>query len=157
MNMERKSQISINRQYPGQQQSFYGLATSKLTRLAVCLLFISRLLALGLAGVFLIAGAAAQSPAAAASNEQKAKCDNQIRSTYLLGPDDQLEISGPELLLSATWRTLAGEEMTDSKWHEASLQGFMVDFPASGRIISIRVDRAAKRCDFLVSPTEDEL
>jgi len=97
MNMERKSQISINRQYPGQQQSFYGLATSKLTRLAVCLLFISRLLALGLAGVFLIAGAAAQSPAAAASNEQKAKCDNQIRSTYLLGPDDQLEISGPEL------------------------------------------------------------
>ena len=97
MNMERKSQISINRQYPGQQQSFYGLATSKLTRLAVCLLFISRLLALGLAGVFLIAGAAAQSPAAAAPNQQQAKCDSQIRSTYLLGPDDQLEISGPEL------------------------------------------------------------
>jgi len=26
-----------------------------------------------------------------------AKCDNQIRSTYLLGPDDQLDISAPEL------------------------------------------------------------
>jgi polysaccharide export outer membrane protein len=78
-------------------QSFYGLAASKLTRLAACMLFISRLLALSLAGIFLIAGAAAQNPAASASGEQKAKCDNQIRSTYLLGPDDQLEISGPEL------------------------------------------------------------
>jgi polysaccharide export outer membrane protein len=73
------------------------LAASKLTRLAACMLFISRLLALSLAGIFLIAGAAAQNPAASASGEQKAKCDNQIRSTYLLGPDDQLEISGPEL------------------------------------------------------------
>ncbi|HEV2103823.1 MAG TPA: polysaccharide biosynthesis/export family protein [Candidatus Acidoferrum sp.] len=44
-----------------------------------------------------MAGAAPQNPAASASEEQKAKCDNQIRSTYLLGPDDQLEISGPEL------------------------------------------------------------
>jgi len=73
------------------------LAASKLTRLAACLLFISRLLALSLAGVFLIAGAAAQSPSAAAPNQQQAKCGSQIRSTYLLGPDDQLEISGPEL------------------------------------------------------------
>jgi len=39
----------------------------------------------------------AQNPTASASGEQKAKCDSQIRSTYLLGPDDQLEISGPEL------------------------------------------------------------
>ena len=45
----------------------------------------------------MIAGAGAQTPAATASSEPKAKCDNQIRSTYLLGPDDQLEISGPEL------------------------------------------------------------
>ena len=97
MNSEHKTRISINRQHRGQQQGFYGLAASKLTRLAACLLFISRLLALSLAGIFLIAGAAAQNPAASASGEQKAKCDNQIRSTYLLGPDDQLEISGPEL------------------------------------------------------------
>jgi polysaccharide biosynthesis/export protein len=27
----------------------------------------------------------------------KPKCDDQVRSTYLLGPDDQLEITGPEL------------------------------------------------------------
>jgi polysaccharide export outer membrane protein len=97
MNSEHKTRISINRQHRGQQRSFYGLAASKLTRLAACLLFISRLLALSLAGVFLIAGAAAQNSAASAPGEQKAKCDNQIRSTYLLGPDDQLEISGPEL------------------------------------------------------------
>ena len=97
MNMEQKTRTLVNEQQRAQQQGLYGLATSKLTRLAACLLFISRLLALGLAGVFLIAGAAAQSPAAAAPNQQQAKCDSQIRSTYLLGPDDQLEISGPEL------------------------------------------------------------
>jgi polysaccharide export outer membrane protein len=96
MNSEHKTQISINRQLRG-QQGFYDLAASKLTRLAAYLLFISRLLALSLAGVFFIAGAAAQNPPASAPSEQKAKCDNQIRSTYLLGPDDQLEISGPEL------------------------------------------------------------
>jgi polysaccharide export outer membrane protein len=50
-----------------------------------------------LAGEFLIAGVSAQSPTVAAPNQQQAKCDSQIRSTYLLGPDDQLEISGPEL------------------------------------------------------------
>ena len=97
MNMEHNTQTSASRRHPGRQKSFCGLATSKLTRVAACLLFISRLLALGLAGVFLIAGAAAQSPAAAAPNQQQAKCDSQIRSTYLLGPDDQLDISGPEL------------------------------------------------------------
>jgi polysaccharide export outer membrane protein len=46
---------------------------------------------------FLIVSAAAQVPAWAESDEPKPKCDSQIRSTYLLGPDDQLEISGPEL------------------------------------------------------------
>jgi len=30
-------------------------------------------------------------------DQAKAKCGGEIRSTYLLGPDDQLEISGPEL------------------------------------------------------------
>ncbi len=40
-------------------------------------------------------GAGAQIPAS--PDEAKAKCGSQIRSTYLLGPDDQLEISGPEL------------------------------------------------------------
>jgi polysaccharide export outer membrane protein len=96
MNSEHKTRILINRHHRG-QQSLYGLAAFRLTRLAACLLFISRFLALSFAGVFLIAGATAQNPAASAPSEQKAKCDNQIRSTYLLGPDDQLEISGPEL------------------------------------------------------------
>ena len=61
------------------------------------LVFNLRIMALGLAGAFLLAGAAAQNPPASASNGQTAKCDNQIRSTYLLGPDDQLDISAPEL------------------------------------------------------------
>ena len=97
MSREHKTRILINGQHRGQQQDFYGLAISKLTRVPACPLFIPRLLALGLAGAFLIGGATAQNPAATVSNEQKAKCDSQIRSTYLLGPDDQLEISGPEL------------------------------------------------------------
>jgi len=96
MKTDHRIRVLINRQ-PAQQQGFYGLATSKLTRLVACLLFISRLLALGLACALLITGAAAQIPVTSKSDEQKAKCDNQIRSTYLLGPDDQLEITGPEL------------------------------------------------------------
>src|SRR5882762_2649079 len=56
---------------------------------------ITSIIAVGLAGVFSIMGAGAQSRIW--PDEPKAKCASQIRSTYLLGPDDQLEISGPEL------------------------------------------------------------
>jgi len=42
-------------------------------------------------------GAAAQVPLPTEPDALKAKCGSQVRSTYLLGPDDQLEISGPEL------------------------------------------------------------
>jgi polysaccharide export outer membrane protein len=97
MNTEQKTRTLVIRKQGKGQLGWYGLATFKLTRLAAGLLFISRLLTLGLAGAFLIGSASAQNPAATASGEQKAKCDNQIRSTYLLGPDDQLEITGPEL------------------------------------------------------------
>jgi len=97
MNMEKKTRILTSGQQLPQEQGLYGLAIFSLTRMAACLMFITRLFGLGLAGAFLIAGAAAQNLAASASSDQKAKCDNQIRSTYLLGPDDQLEISGPEL------------------------------------------------------------
>jgi len=97
MNMKQKTRRLENAQQPTGRPGLYGLAIFGLTRLAACLLFISRLFAVGLVGAFLIAGAAAQNPAPVASSEQAAKCDNQIRSTYLLGPDDQLEISGPEL------------------------------------------------------------
>jgi len=58
---------------------------------------ILRIVSVILAVLFLIVGAAAQVPSPPQSDELKAKCGSQVRSTYLLGPDDQLEISGPEL------------------------------------------------------------
>jgi polysaccharide export outer membrane protein len=36
-----------------------------------------------------------------AANVQAAGCNSQVRSTYLLGPDDELQISGPEMEDSA--------------------------------------------------------
>src|SRR4029077_7626737 len=56
-----------------------------------------RIIPVSLAALFLIAGAAAQVPSPPQPNELQAKCGGQVRSTYLRGPDDQLEISGPEL------------------------------------------------------------
>jgi polysaccharide biosynthesis/export protein len=50
--------------------------------------------------LLLTTGASAQvpsSPTSPKSDELKAKCSDQVRSTYLLGPGDQLEISAPEL------------------------------------------------------------
>jgi protein involved in polysaccharide export with SLBB domain len=32
---------------------------------------------------------------------KKASCNTQVRSTYLLGPDDELQVSGPEMEDSA--------------------------------------------------------
>jgi len=58
---------------------------------------ITKTVLVGLAVFFLIANAGAQVPSPPQSNDMKAKCGGQVRSTYLLGPDDQLEISGPEL------------------------------------------------------------
>lgn len=57
-------------------------------------------LLVGLGTFLLMAGASAQVPSSAPSpksDELKAKCSDQVRSTYLLGPGDQLEISAPEL------------------------------------------------------------
>jgi polysaccharide biosynthesis/export protein len=54
----------------------------------------------GLGALLLTAGASGQvpsSPTSPKSDELKAKCSDQVRSTYLLGPGDQLEISAPEL------------------------------------------------------------
>jgi polysaccharide biosynthesis/export protein len=56
-----------------------------------------RIFSVSLAVPFLIAGAAAQVPSSPQTDELKAKCGGQVRSTNLLGPDDQLQISGPEL------------------------------------------------------------
>ena len=58
---------------------------------------IFRIISVTLGALFLIDGTPAQTPSPAQSDEQKAKCSSQVRSTYLLGPDDQLDVSGPEL------------------------------------------------------------
>jgi polysaccharide biosynthesis/export protein len=61
------------------------------------LMSITEVISVGLLVLFLAVGAAAQIPSTPEPDELKAKCGSQIRSTYLLGSDDQLEISGPEL------------------------------------------------------------
>jgi polysaccharide export outer membrane protein len=97
MKMDKKTRRPINGQHRAEEQDLCGLAIIGLSRLAAAVLFIARILALGMAGAFLITGATAQTTPASAPGEQQPNCDNKIRSTYLLGPDDQLEISGPEL------------------------------------------------------------
>jgi polysaccharide biosynthesis/export protein len=57
----------------------------------------TRALAIGLIGLLLAAGAVGQTNSASVANRANPKCSDQVRSTYLLGPDDQVEISGPEL------------------------------------------------------------
>src|SRR5260370_28983292 len=61
------------------------------------LMKITRVIPIGLGAFFLVVGAGAQVSSPPKPDELKAKCGSQVRSTYLLGPDDQLEISGPEL------------------------------------------------------------
>ena len=60
-------------------------------------MIITRAIPTALAVFFLTAGVCAQVPSPPQADEMKAKCGSQVRSTYLLGPDDQLDISGPEL------------------------------------------------------------
>jgi polysaccharide export outer membrane protein len=60
-------------------------------------MIVTRVISISLAVFFLIKTAPAQVAPAPESREVKAKCDDQVRSTYLLGPDDSLDISGPEL------------------------------------------------------------
>ena len=54
-------------------------------------------LAAALTIFFLAVGARGQVPSVPATAQGSPKCDDKVRSTYQLGPDDQLEISGPEL------------------------------------------------------------
>lgn len=56
-----------------------------------------RVLGGGLAVLCLAACAVGQVPSTPVPDHTNSKCDDKVRSTYLLGPDDQLEISGPEL------------------------------------------------------------
>lgn len=57
----------------------------------------SRILAVGLLASFLATSVSGQTSSVLVPNKSEPKCDDKVRSTYLLGPDDQLEISGPEL------------------------------------------------------------
>jgi polysaccharide biosynthesis/export protein len=61
------------------------------------LMIFMRALLVGLGALLLIAGAFAQGSSPSKPDDLKAKCSDQVRSTYLLGPGDQLEISAPEL------------------------------------------------------------
>jgi polysaccharide biosynthesis/export protein len=73
---------------------------SHLVSRVLILTFFRTALPFGLGTLLLISGASAQapsSPTSPKSDELKAKCGDQVRSTYLLGPGDQLEISAPEL------------------------------------------------------------
>jgi polysaccharide export outer membrane protein len=51
----------------------------------------------GMSALLVLPVASAQESTPAAPEQSRPKCDNQVRSTYLLGTDDQLEISEPEL------------------------------------------------------------
>ena len=56
-----------------------------------------RFISVGLVVFLFTVSAAGQARSAPGSDVQKPKCNDRVRSTYLLGPDDQVEISAPEL------------------------------------------------------------
>jgi polysaccharide export outer membrane protein len=58
---------------------------------------VTSVIALGMAIFFVAMVAAGQVASPARGNYSKVDCSGEIRSTYLLGPDDELEISGAEL------------------------------------------------------------
>lgn len=62
---------------------------------------IAKAFVISLFSVFLVARASGQISSPPASDQAKPKCEPLTRSTYLLGPDDQLDISGPELTEAA--------------------------------------------------------
>ena len=95
MNMQDSARTSPN----WQRKTRLGLAGPAGTRWirAGILMMVTRVVPVGLAVFFLISGASAQVSSSQELDELKEKCGSQVRSTYLLGPDDLLEISGPEL------------------------------------------------------------
>jgi polysaccharide export outer membrane protein len=96
MNMQRRARRSPN----WQRTTRFGMAgvvDSQADSRVVKLMIITRVVACIVAVFFLVVSAAGQVPSLPDSDQPKPKCDNQIHSIYLLGPDDQLEISGPEL------------------------------------------------------------
>src|SRR6266478_533380 len=58
---------------------------------------IIRVIPVGLAILFVVTDAVGQVASPPGKNQLKVECDGHMRSTYLLGPEDEVEISGPEL------------------------------------------------------------
>jgi polysaccharide biosynthesis/export protein len=58
---------------------------------------ISRLAPLGLMAFVTAVGTSGQTVSPPKDNQSGTRCSGQVRSTYLLGPGDEVEISGPEL------------------------------------------------------------
>lgn len=95
MNMQRSGRASPNWQR-NTRLGLAGLAGTRWIRAGI-LMMVTRVVPVGLAVFFLIGGASAQVSSSPELDELKEKCGSQVRSTYLLGPDDLLEVSGPEL------------------------------------------------------------
>jgi polysaccharide export outer membrane protein len=66
---------------------------------------IEKTLAIALLSLAWMAPASGQNSSPPATDQVKPKCEPQIRSTYLLGPDDLLEISAPEFTESSAKRS----------------------------------------------------
>jgi polysaccharide biosynthesis/export protein len=84
------------------QFAWDGLAVLDKDSSASRSLTITRAVLLGFAILLLTVGAAGQEALPLAIDRRTPTCDSEVRSTYLLGPDDQLEISEPELAEIAT-------------------------------------------------------
>jgi polysaccharide biosynthesis/export protein len=96
MNMQRNARRSPN-WHRNTRFGIAGVAGCRVDSRVVSWRIITRVVAGIAAMFFLIVSAAGQVRSLPESDPPKPKCDSQIRSTYMLGPDDQLEISGPEL------------------------------------------------------------
>jgi len=94
--MQRNAQTSPSWQW-NTRLGFAGLVNSHMDSPKIRLMMITSVVPVGLAVFLLIAGAGAQVPSPPQSDGLKPKCGDLVRSTYLLGPDDLLDISGPEL------------------------------------------------------------
>ena len=57
----------------------------------------AKMKSISLVVLFAALNASGQVKPAPAPNAQQANCNSQVRSTYLLGPEDELQITGPEL------------------------------------------------------------
>ncbi len=96
MNMQRSARRSPNWQR-NTRFGTAGVTDSHVDSRLVSRMILTRVVAGIVAVFFLVVSATGQVPSLPESDQPKPKCDNQIHSIYLMGPDDQLEISGPEL------------------------------------------------------------